>query len=513
MSAEPIQDFAETIVYIPGIACQVYVGIADDQFRDRLQQAVIALMRISPLAAARPYAAKELADDLCVPVGIIEAVLLTLEQEGLVRCSDGLFTLADRSANSAQLRNTTGWMFWNCLEREFLPLLILDEADDGLPRNPASETEYEYLKRRSAGDTIPQGAMLEASRHPDFLVGKLGPNGSVTMANDHIVRAISREGLRRDWPLAVTAQIRPRFGGAPGIFLNESRPFPDWPKEPHFSSPLAKIIEEQLPQVHKELHRRAADLEKEFLRENCAEFLAKLGGEEVVRKEAYGQVEKGLAGVKLAAPFLSEELKSAAADAELNYMLFQHDEKLMSEASVRRDFATILQGVGCVVADLSEDSLHKKDLLDALDDQYYNDLEGRHERDVHLYWRDRLTDLSYDLGCDLRDWDYIPGRLLDLNKFLKTVSYPSGRHTLGTAFICWCAVPLLGATCPTAQNHLKWMVSALARMPDLPARFNAVKDIRNDDKSVQKGSRTMSLDDFRLEVYALWRAMGSDWQH
>ena len=163
----------------------------------------------------------------------------------------------------------------------------------------------------------------------------------------------------------------------------------------------------------------------------------------MVRKEAYGQVEKGLAGIKMTAQFFTEELKSAAADAELNYLLYQHDEKLISEVSVRRDFATILQGIGCVVADLSEDLLRKKDLLDALDDQYYNHLDGRHERDVHLYWRDRLTDLSYDLGCDLRDWDYIPGRLVDLNKFLKTVSYPSGRHTLGTAFICWCAVRCL----------------------------------------------------------------------
>lgn len=510
MSADQIQDFAETTVYIPGIACQIYVGIADDQFRDRLQQAVIALMRISTQATTRPYAAKELADDLCVPTGIIEAVLLTLEQEGLVRCNDGLFTLVDRSTSTALLRNTTGWMFWNCLEREFLPLLILDEFGDGLPRNPASESEYANLKRRSAGDNIPPGTMLNASRNPDFLIAKLGADGSVTVANELIVRSISREGLRRDWPLAVVAQIRPRFGGAPGIFLNESRPFPDWPKEPRFSSPLAKIIEEDLPGVHKELHRQAADLQKEFLRDNCAEFLAKLGGEEVVRKEANGKVIQGLAGIKMAAPFFTEELKSAAADAELNYMLQQHDAKLITEASVRRDFATVLQGVGCVVADLSVDFLNKKDLLDALDDQCYNVLDGLRDKDVFIYWRGRLTDLAYDLGCDLRDWDYIPGRLVDVNKFLKAVSYPSGRHTLGIAFICWCAVPLFGATCPTAQNHLKWMRSAIASMPDLPTRFNAVKDIRNDDKSVQKGSRSMSLEDFRAEVYAIWRAMGGD---
>ena len=512
MITERVLDFAETIVYLPGIACQVYIGVADDRFRDRLQQAVIALMRVSPQAGARPYAAKELAGDLCVSTGIIDSVLLALEQEGLVRCSDGLYTLVDRDANTGLLRNTAGWMFWNYLERQFLPLLILDENGKGLPRHPASEHEYEESKKWIAGASFPSGAILEALRNPDFLIGNLGSDASMTMAHDLQVRAISREGARRNWPLAVMAQIRPRFGGAPGIFINESRPFPSWPPEVHFSPHLAKIIAEKLPEVHAELQQRAARIQKDFLRENCAEFLAKLGGEVNVRKEAVGLVEQALTPIKIAAPFNTTDLKSAAADAEMNFILFRHDASLISEASVRRDFATILQGIGCVVADLSADALANTDLLKALDDRHFNELKGLCEGEIIKYWRDRLRQLARQLGSDFRDWEGIASYFLNLDKFLNSVSKPATRHTLGTAFICWCAVPLFGEPGLTAQKHLEWMREAIKSMPDLPARYSALKDIRNNDKSVQRGLRSMSLEDFRADVYALWRAFGSGYR-
>ena len=68
----PTRDFLQEVVFLPGVACQVYVGVADDQFRDRLQQAVITLMRARPKDLACGVSAKELADDLCVPPGVLE---------------------------------------------------------------------------------------------------------------------------------------------------------------------------------------------------------------------------------------------------------------------------------------------------------------------------------------------------------------------------------------------------------------------------------------------------------
>jgi len=502
-------DHPETIVYLPGIACRVHISVTDSKFRDRLQQAVMALMRAPSPADVQAVTAKKLADDLCVQTPIIESVLLALEQEDLVRSTDGLFTLVDQSPNAGLLRETTGWMFWNSLQQEFLPCLVMDEDDLGLPGNGAPDSALAESQLRKEG--IPYGAMLDAARHPDFTIGRLAANHTITTANEFQVRSISRENRRFGFPLAVMAQMRPRFGGLPATFLHAARPYPDWPTEVEFAPHLAGLIHEQLPQVHEQLRQEAAEVQRQFLRENCAEFLAKLGGETVVRQEASQRVTTELVGVKMSPAFLTPALESAASDAELNYILFQHDESLISEASVRRDFAVVLQGIGRVLADVSVEFLGHLDLRDALKKQH-NLFAGRNERAIRDYWLNRLHELGAELGCNLQDWDEIGKHLANVERFLDSVRYASGRETLGRSFTCWCAVPLLGRGCSTAQAHLQWMRSALIKLPDLPQRFDELRDTRNEDKSLRTSDSAMSLEEFRAGVYAVWRSLGCEWR-
>ncbi len=47
-------------------------------------------------------------------------------------------------------------------------------------------------------------------------------------------------------------------------------------------------------------------------------------------------------------------------------------------------------------------------------------------------------------------------------------------------------------------------------MRDLPARDNALKNARNEDKSIRISHRAMNPEDFRAEIYAIWRAMCCD---
>ena len=503
-------DHPETIVYLPGIACRVHVSVTDAKFRDRLQQAVMALMRAPAPAEVQAVTAKKLAEDLCVQTPIIESVLLALEQEDLVRSTDGLFTLVDHSPNAGLLRDTTGWMFWNSLQQEFLPCLVMDEDDLGLPGNGAPESALAESQSRQEG--IPYGAMLDAARHPDFTIGRLAANRTITTANEFQVRSISRENRRFGFPLAAMAQMRPRFGGLPATFLHAARPYPDWPAEVEFAPHLAGLIQEALPQVHEQLRQEAAEVQRQFLRENCAEFLAKLGGETVVRQEARQRVTTELAGVKMSPAFLTPALESAASDAELNYILFQHDESLISEASVRRDFATVLQGVGCIVADLSADALKCRDLLDALNRQLDQQLSGLDEFGRKRYWRQQLDELGRRLRCDFRAWTEISAQLRNLDNFFKTAHSVTSRHTLGKAFTCWCAVPLLGGTSQTAQKHLRWMHAAISSLSNLPEVYGDLKETRNEDKSVRANEAVMPLEEFRSKVYALWRALGRDWR-
>lgn len=502
-------DHPETIVYLPGIACRVHVSVTDATFRDRLQQVVMALLRAPSPAEVQAVTPKKLAEDLCVPTAIIESVLLALEQEDLVRSTDGLFTLLDHSPHAGLLRDTTGWMFWNSLQEECLPFLVMDEYGLGLPGNGAPESAI--AESQSRQDSIPYGAMLDAARHPDFTIGRLAADRSITTANEFQVRSISRENRRFGFPLAVMAQMRPRFGGSPATFLHAARPYPDWPTEVEFAPHLAGLIQERLPQVHEQVRQEAAEVQRQFLRENCAEFLAKLGGETVVRQEARQRVVAELAGLKMSAAFLKPELESAASDAELNYILFQHDESLISEASVRRDFAVVLQGIGRVLADLSVESIGHVDLRDDLKKQH-NLFAGRNERSIKDYWLNRLRDLGANLGCNFQDWNEVGKHLANVERFLDSIRYASGRETLGKAFTCWCAVPLLGRSCPTSQEHMQWMRSALAKLPDLPERFDELRDTRNEDKSVRTSESAMRLAQFRSGVYAMWRALGCDWQ-
>ncbi len=517
----PTRDFLQEVVFLPGVACQVYVGVADDQFRDRLQQAVITLMRARPKESARGVAAKELADELCVPSGILESALLALEQDSLVRSQDGLFTLAESAAISGPLRDSIGWMFWNSLAREFLPILLLDTTDQGLPRHPAPQSDLDAGDQHRNQDKIPPGAMLEAARHPEFVIGRLTPGFSIETANQLQVRSISREGPRRGWPLSMLAEIRPRFGGTPAVFLHAPRPLPDWPAEPTFAPFLHPTIKEQLPAKAAEIDRLARDVQSQFLRENHAEFLEKLGGAQKVLAEAEASVESELTGIKLDTPFCSADLRTAARDAELNLILFQHDSALISEASVRRDFATVLQGLGGIVSDISADFLQRPDVkerarnlsldLHKLDSpNCYKEEDQPRRRD---FWRQRFSQLEKRLGCDLRDWrSLIVKNLSALDKFLRDAAWESKRHTLGSAFTCWCAVPLIGESCPSAQDHLAWMQSAVSSMPNLPNRYLVLKDVRNEEKVVKTAQNAIPLETFRADVYALWRAFGRDWR-
>jgi hypothetical protein len=517
----PTRDFLQEVVFLPGVACQVYVGVADDQFRDRLQQAVITLMRARPKDLACGVSAKELADDLCVPPGVLESVLLALEQDDLVRSQDGLFTLTEAAATSGPLRDSIGWMFWNSLAMEFLPILLLDTTAQGLPRHPAPQLDLDAADQHRHQDKIPPGAMLEAARHPEFVIGRLTPGFSIETANQLQVRSISREGPRRGWPLAILAEIRPRFGGTPAVFLHHPRPLPDWPSEPTFAPFLHPAIKEQLPAKAAEIDRLARDVQSQFLRENHAEFLEKLGGAQKVLAEAEARVESELAGTKLAAQFSSTDLKTVARDAELNLILFQQDSALISEASVRRDFATVLQALGGIVSDISADYLQRPDVkerarnlsldLHKLDSpNCYKEEDQPRRRD---FWRQRFSQLEKHLGCDLRDWrSLIVKNLSALDKFLKDAAWESKRHTLGSAFTCWCAVPLIGESCPSAQDHLAWMKSAVSSMANLPNRYLVLKDVRNEDKVVKTALNAISLDDFRADVYALWRAFGREWR-
>jgi hypothetical protein len=434
---------------------------------------------------------------------------LALEQEDLVRSDEGLFTLVDHSPNAGLLREITGWMFWNCLQQEFLPFLVMDEDDLGLPSNDAPESAID--ESRSRQENIPYGAMLDAARHPDFTIGCLAADRTITTANEFQVRSISRESRRVSFPLAVMAQMRPRFGRSPATFLHAARPYPDWPAEVQFAPYLAKLIEEQLPQVHEQLRGEAAEVQRRFLRENCAEFLAKLGGEAAVLQEAKQRVATELAGINMAAPFLTPALESVASDAELNSILFQHDASLISEASVRRDYATVLQAVGCIVADLSAEALKCRDLLDALNDQLDRHSLWEDEIAGQKYWRFRLNELGRNLRCDFGAWTGIAYQLKNRKNFFKMADSAHSRHPLGSAFTCWCAVPLLGGLSATAQKHVQWMRAATALLPDLPDVYDALKETRNDDKSVHASQRTMPLKEFRAKVYALWRALGRDW--
>ena len=507
--AATTSDHPETIVYFPGIACRVHVSVTDAKFRDRLQQAVMALMRAPSPAEVQAVTAKKLAEDLCVQTPIIESVLLALEQEDLVRSADGLFKLVVHSPNAGLLRDTTGWMFWNSLQQEFLPCLVMDEDDLGLPGNGAPEAAL--AESHSRQERIPYGAMLDAARHPDFTIGRLAANRTITTANEFQVRSISRENRRFGFPLAVMAQMRPRFGGLPATFLHAARPYPDWPADVEFAPHLAGLIQEQLPQVHEQLRQEAAEVQRQFLRENCAEFLAKLGGETVVRQDARQRVTTELAGVKMSAAFLTPELESAAWDAELNYILFQHAESLISEASVRRDFATILQGIGSVIAGLSAGELEHPDLRAELKKQLPL-LTSRPQYKIREYWLNRLDDLGRQLHCDFKGWEEIGKHLSDVDRYLESVRYPNCRETLGKAFTCWCAVVLIGRSCVTARDHLSWMQSALTQVPQLPSLFDELRDTRNFDKSLHTGELAMALEEFRAGVYAVWRAMGCDWQ-
>lgn len=517
----PTRDFLQQVVFVPGLACQVYVGIADDQFRDRLQQAAITLMRARPKESARGIAAKELADELCAPPTILEAVLLALEEEGLVRSQDGLFTLAEAAEISGPLRDYIGWMFWNSLAGEFLPMLLLDTTGQGLPRHPAPQSDLDAADQRRQ-DKIPPGAMLVAAGHSEFVIGRLTQGFSIETANQLQVRSISREGPRRGWPLAMLAEIRPRFGGTPAVFLHAPRPLPDWPAEPVFAPFLHATVKEQLPAKAAEIDRLARDAQSQFLRENHAEFLEKLGGSQRVLAEAEAIVESELAGIKLAAPFCSPDLKTAARDAELNLILFQHDSSLISEASVRRDFATVLQGLGGIVSNISADFLQRPDVkeqarnhslhLHQLDSpNCYKQEDQPRRRD---FWRHRFSQLEKRLGCDFRDWrSLIAKRLSALDKYLyDTTSWESSRNTLAAAFTCWCAVPLIGDSCPTAQDHFAWMQSAVSCMPNLPTRYLALKDLRNEEKVLKAVQNAIPLETFRADVYALWRAFGRDWR-
>jgi len=73
-------------------------------------------------------------------------------------------------------------------------------------------------------------------------------------------------------------------------------------------------------------------------------------------------------------------------------------------------------------------------------------------------------------------------------------------------------VPLIGDSCPSAEDHLAWMQSAVSSMPNLPSRYLVLKDVRNEDKVVKTAQNAIALDDFRADVYALWRAFGRDWR-
>src|ERR1051325_840234 len=518
VSASP--EMIEEVLFLPGIACQVQVGVTDDRFRDRLQRAAIGRMHPRSAAAPLPVAAKELAEDLCVPPAIMESALLTLEQEGAVQCRDGLFTLSG-DASSATLRDCTGWMFWNCLEKTFLPLLLLDAAREGLPRNQAPESDYEKSKSRRASETIPLGAMHDAARDPAFEVARLTPGGSPEAVHQVQVRCLSAGIVSRPWPLASLAEIRPRFGGTPGIFLHDPQAFSNWSPDPQFASHLLQLIEDQMPDLKRELLRRAQAHQTEFLRENSAEFLAKLGGEQKVIADAEARVQSELSTTRLAPQFSTADLKSAARDAELNLILFQHDSSLVSEASIRRDFAAVLQGLGAALADLSAAALQQHDTRLAANARLkelktydrYGVWSERDQPGRNHYWTDLLNDLQWTLKSDFRDWQFLLSKNLSaLNNFLRDAATESRRQTLGIAFACWCAVPLVGQSCPTAKDHLQWMRSALAQMSDLPSRYAAVKDTRNVDKALKTGPGTMPLETFRAEVYALWRAFGRDWR-
>jgi hypothetical protein len=55
------------------------------------------------------------------------------------------------------------------------------------------------------------------------------------------------------------------------------------------------------------------------------------------------------------------------------------------------------------------------------------------------------------------------------------------------------------------------MESAISDLPNLPARYAVLKDVRNEDKVAKVARNAPSLETFRAEVYALWRAFGRDW--
>jgi hypothetical protein len=56
------------------------------------------------------------------------------------------------------------------------------------------------------------------------------------------------------------------------------------------------------------------------------------------------------------------------------------------------------------------------------------------------------------------------------------------------------------------------MKSAVSSMANLPNRYLVLKDVRNEDKVVKTALNAISLDDFRADVYALWRAFGREWR-